>query len=76
MYTNRHRIKNEDVRDKVKVISIKDKMQKSSSRWFSRVIGDMDAPLRGFEKLAVDEFMKGRDRSKKYWKEVIKLDMT
>ncbi|KAK4367707.1 hypothetical protein RND71_011499 [Anisodus tanguticus] len=69
-HTRRYRIRNEDIRDKMRVASVEDKMQEARLRWFGYVQWrDTDAPVRRCERLAMDGFRRGRGRPKKYWGE-------
>ncbi|XP_059285302.1 uncharacterized protein LOC132038635 [Lycium ferocissimum] len=75
-HTRSNRIRNEDIRDKVGVASVEDKMREVRLRWFGHVKRrDTDAPMRRCERLAMDGFRRGRGRPKKYWGEVIRHDM-
>ncbi|KAK4353468.1 hypothetical protein RND71_028986 [Anisodus tanguticus] len=75
-HTRRDKIRNDDIRDKVGVASVEDKMREARLRWFGHVQRrDMDAPVRRCERLAMDGFRRGRGRPKKYWGEVIRRDM-
>ncbi|KAK4379657.1 hypothetical protein RND71_001519 [Anisodus tanguticus] len=76
-HTRRDRIRNEDIRDKVRVASVEDKLWEARLRWFGHVQRrDTDTPVRRCERLAMDWFRRGRGRPKKYWGEVIRRDMT
>ncbi|KAF3634440.1 putative haloacid dehalogenase-like hydrolase domain-containing protein 3-like [Capsicum annuum] len=45
-------------------------------RWFGHVMSrGADAPVRRYERLALDGFRRRRGRPKKYWREVIRLDL-
>ncbi|KAF3653224.1 hypothetical protein FXO38_15745 [Capsicum annuum] len=56
--------------------SVEDKMQEVRLRWFGHLIRrGTNAPVRRCERLALEGFKRGRDRPKKYWREVIKRDM-
>ncbi|PHT74942.1 hypothetical protein T459_22219 [Capsicum annuum] len=68
--TRGDRIRNETIREKVRVASVEDKMQEVRLRWFGHVMRrGTDAPVRRCERLALDGFMPGRGRPKKYWRE-------
>ncbi|XP_060191168.1 uncharacterized protein LOC132620753 [Lycium barbarum] len=75
-HTRRDRIRNEDIRDKVGVASVEDKMREARLRWFWHVKRrGIDAPVQRCERLALDGFRRGRGRPKKYWGEVIRQDL-
>ncbi|KAK4347380.1 hypothetical protein RND71_033719 [Anisodus tanguticus] len=75
-HKRRDMIRNEDIRDKVGVASVEDKMREARLRWFEHVPRrDTDAPVRRCERLAMDGFRRGRGRPKKYWGEVIRRDI-
>ncbi|KAK4350932.1 hypothetical protein RND71_030245 [Anisodus tanguticus] len=60
-HTMRDRIRNEDIRDKVGVASMEDKMREARLRWFGHVQRrDTDAPVRRCERLTMDGFRRGR----------------
>ena len=70
------RVRNEIIRDKMRVASVEDKMREVRLRWFRHVRRrGTDAPVCRCEKLALDGFRRGRGRPKKYWREVIRWDM-
>ncbi|KAF3645685.1 putative pre-mRNA-processing factor 6-like [Capsicum annuum] len=74
--TRGDRVRNETIREKVGVTSVECKMRKARLRWFGHVKRrGMDAPVRRCERLALDDFRRGRGRPKKYWGEVIRRDM-
>ncbi|KAK4371669.1 hypothetical protein RND71_007053 [Anisodus tanguticus] len=59
-HTRRDRIRNDDIRDKVIVASVEDKMREARLRWFPHVHRrDTNAQCRG-ERLAMDGFRRGR----------------
>ncbi|XP_070004261.1 uncharacterized protein [Nicotiana sylvestris] len=67
-YTRRNRIKNEAIRDRVRVASVEDKMQESRLRWFGQVRRrNINAHVRRCERLAMESLRRDRDRTKKYW---------
>lgn len=71
-HTRRDKIRNEDIRDKVGVALIEDKMWESRLRWLRHVQKKcVDTLVRRCERLAMDGFNRGRGRSKKYWREII-----
>lgn len=62
-----------DIRVKVGVSSMEDKMQKARLRWFGYVMKrSVDVLMQKCERLAMDEFRKGKGRMKKYWIEVVR----
>ncbi|KAK4372544.1 hypothetical protein RND71_007928 [Anisodus tanguticus] len=76
-HTRRDRIRNDDIREKVGVALVDDKMREARLRWFRHVQRrDTDAPVRRCERLAMDGFRRGRGRPKKYRGKVIRRDMT
>ncbi|XP_070012880.1 uncharacterized protein [Nicotiana sylvestris] len=70
-------IRNEDIREKVGVAPIEDKMREARLRWFGHIQRrSTDAPVRRCERLAMVGTRRGRGQSKKYWGEVIRQDIT
>ncbi|XP_070007787.1 uncharacterized protein [Nicotiana sylvestris] len=70
------KIRNEDIRDKVGVASMEDKMREARLRWFGHIQRrSTDAPVRRCERLDVVGTMRGRERPKKYLGEVIGKDI-
>ncbi|XP_019265841.1 PREDICTED: uncharacterized protein LOC109243371 [Nicotiana attenuata] len=70
------KIKNDDIRDKVGVASVDDKMREAKLRWFEHVRRrSLDAPVRRCELLALVGSRRGRGRPKKYWGDVIRQDL-
>ncbi|KAG5627861.1 hypothetical protein H5410_013079 [Solanum commersonii] len=66
-----------DIRDKVGVTLVEEKMQKTRLRWFRHVMRRCtDTPTLGCERLSMDELKKGRGRPNKYWRGVIRQNMT
>lgn len=69
-HTKRDKIKNKDIWDKVRMISVVDKMQEVGVKMVWYVIRRCtDALVRRCERLAMDGFRRGRGRPKKYWRE-------
>ncbi|KAF3614817.1 hypothetical protein FXO38_35460 [Capsicum annuum] len=60
--TRKDRIRNEVIRNKVRVTSVEAKMREARLRWFDHVMRrNMDAPVRKCERLARDGFQRGGD---------------
>ncbi|OIT33527.1 hypothetical protein A4A49_14946 [Nicotiana attenuata] len=75
--TRMDKIRNVDIREKVLVAPIDDKMREARLRWFGHVQRrSPDAPVRMCEQLVMEGTRRGRRRPKKYWEEVIRQDMT
>jgi len=75
-HTKLDKIKNEDIRVKVDVAPMEDKMREARLRYFRHVKRrSLDAPVRRCEWLALTGMRRGRGRPKKYWGEVIRQDM-
>jgi len=70
------KIRNEDIRERVGVTPMDDKMQEARLRLFGHVRKrSLDAPVMRYERLALAGTRRGRGRPKKYWGEVIRQDM-
>jgi len=70
------RIRNEVIRDLVKVAPIEDKMRENRIRWFGQVIRrSVDAPVRRCERINIPGGKRGRGRAKKSLGEVIREDL-
>ncbi|XP_070001946.1 uncharacterized protein [Nicotiana sylvestris] len=75
-HTRMDKIRNDDIREKVQVALIDDKMREARLIWFGHVQRrSPDAPVRRSEQLVVEGTRRGRGRPKKYWGEVIRQDM-
>ncbi|XP_070020690.1 uncharacterized protein [Nicotiana sylvestris] len=75
-HTRMDKIRNDDIREKVHVAPIDDKMREARLRWFRHVQRrSPDAPVRRCKRLVVEGTRRGRGRPKKYWREVIRQDM-
>ncbi|XP_070019562.1 uncharacterized protein [Nicotiana sylvestris] len=75
-HTRLDKIRNEDIREKVSVAPMKDKMRAAMLRWFGHVRRrSLDALVRRCEWLALAVMRRGRGRPKKYWGEVIRQYM-
>jgi len=75
-YSRLDRIRNEVIRDFVKVVPIEDKMRESRLRWFGHVKRrSVDAPVRRCERINLPQGKRGRGRPKKSLDEVIREDL-
>ncbi|KAL6550597.1 hypothetical protein OROMI_021085 [Orobanche minor] len=75
-HTKKDRLRNEVIREKVRVASIEDKMMENRLRWFGHVRRrPVDAPVRRLESWGTSNIVKGRDRPKKTWIKLIENDM-
>ena len=75
-YTRLDKIRNEVIRDIVKVAPIEDKMRESRLRWFDYVKRrSVDAPVRRCETINILDGNRGRGRPKKSLDEVIRGDL-
>ena len=70
------KIRNEVIRSKIRVTSIKDKIREVRLHWFGHISRrHMDAPVRRCERIERLEYKRGRGRPKKSLSEVIKQDL-
>ncbi|KAL6504070.1 hypothetical protein OROGR_025993 [Orobanche gracilis] len=75
-HTKKDRLRNEVIREKVRVASIEDKMMENRLRWFGHVRRrPVDAPVRRLERWGTINIVKGRDKPKKTWIKLIENDM-
>ncbi|KAL6561568.1 hypothetical protein OROMI_017169 [Orobanche minor] len=75
-HTKKDRLRNEVIREKVRVASIKDKMMENRLRWFGHVRRrPVDAPVRRLESWRISNIVKGRGRPKRTWIKLIENDM-
>ncbi|KAL6532678.1 hypothetical protein OROHE_014100 [Orobanche hederae] len=75
-HTKKDRLRNEVIREKVRVVSIEDKMMENRLRWFGHVRRRLvDAPVRRLESWGTSNIVKGRGRPKKTWIKSIENDM-
>jgi len=74
-YTRLDKIRNEVIRDLVKVAPIEDRMRESRLRWFGHVKRSVDAPVRRCESINITDSNRGRGRLKKSLDEVIRGDL-
>ncbi|KAL6577233.1 hypothetical protein OROMI_011509 [Orobanche minor] len=74
-HTKKDRLRNEVIREKVRVASIEDKMMENRLRWFGHVRRrPVDAPVRRLESWGTSNIVKGRGRPKKTWIKLIEND--
>ena len=59
-YTRMDRIRNELIRDLVKVAPIEDKMRETKLRWFGHIKRSVDAAVRRCERINIPEGKRGR----------------
>ncbi|KAL6536543.1 hypothetical protein OROGR_013115 [Orobanche gracilis] len=75
-HTKKDRLRNEVIREKVRVASIEDKMMENRLRWFGHLRRrPVDAPVRRLESWRTINIVKGRCRPKKTWIKLIENDM-
>ncbi|KAL6524564.1 hypothetical protein OROHE_016235 [Orobanche hederae] len=75
-HTKKDRLRNEVIREKVRVASTEDKMMENRLRWFGHVRRrPVDAPVRRLESWGTSNIVKGRGRPKKTWIKLIENDM-
>ena len=75
-YTRMDRIRNEVIRDLVKVAPIEDKMRENRLRWFGHMKrSSVDALVRRCERINIPRDKRGRGRPKKSLDEVIREDL-
>ncbi|KAK9756043.1 hypothetical protein RND81_01G069300 [Saponaria officinalis] len=75
-HTRKDRLRNEIIREKVKVAPIEDKMMENRLRWFGHVRRrPMEAPVRRLETWDTERVPKGKGRPKLTWSRVIERDM-
>ncbi|KAL6578085.1 hypothetical protein OROMI_010413 [Orobanche minor] len=75
-HTKKDRLRNEVIREKVRVASIEDKMMENRLRWFGHVRRrPVDAPVRRLESWGTSNIVKGRGRPKRTWIKLIENDM-
>ncbi|GER36227.1 RING/U-box superfamily protein [Striga asiatica] len=74
--TRRDRIHNEDIRDRVGVAPIEEKLVQHRLRWFGHVQRrPLDAPVRRGVLQRVEDVKRGRGRPKLTWEESVKRDL-
>ena len=74
--TQRDKVRNEDIRTKIGVASIEEKMRENRLRWFDHVRRrPTNAPVRRVERINLGQVKRAQGRLKKTWMEVIRQDM-
>ncbi|KAF3634913.1 putative pre-mRNA-processing factor 6-like [Capsicum annuum] len=74
--TRKDKVRNKIIREKVRVISVEDKLREVRLRWFKHVMRRcMNALAPRCEKLDMDYLRRGRGGPKKYWREMIRHDV-
>jgi len=72
----RDKVRNEDIRIKIGVASIEEKMRENRLRWFGHVRRrPTDAPVRRVERIKLGQVKRAHGRPKKTWMEVIRQDI-
>ncbi|XP_070056794.1 uncharacterized protein [Nicotiana tomentosiformis] len=75
-HTRLDKIRNEVIREKVRMAPVEDKMWEARLRWFGHVNRrSIEAPVRTCEQLGSVGSRRGRGRSKKSWGELIRRDI-
>jgi hypothetical protein len=75
-HTKRDRVRNEDIKDRVGVAPIEEKLVQHRLRWFDHVHRrPPEAPVRSGVLDRVDSVRRGRGRPKLTWDESIKRDL-
>lgn len=75
-HTRLDRIRNEDIRNKVGVAPVEEKMREHRLRWFGHVLRrPLDAPVRKKVCFQENEGKRGRGRPKVTWAKVVKHDL-
>ena len=74
--TRRDKVRNEDIRIKIGVACIEEKMRENRRRWFGHVRRRLtDAPVRRVERINLGKVKRAQERSKKTWMEVLRQDI-
>ena len=75
-HTRLDNIRNEVIRDKIRVASIEDKIREARLHWFGHIrSSSLDAPVRRGDKLDRSDYKRSRGRPKKSWSKVIRHDL-
>jgi len=70
--TRRDKVRNENIRTKIGVASIEEKMRENYLRWFGHVQRrPTDAPVRRVKRIKLGQVKRAQRRPKKTWMEVI-----
>jgi len=76
-YTRMDKIRNEVIREKVRIAPLEHKMRETRLRWFGHVKRrSKDTPVRRCEGMTLADCRRGRGRPKKNWKEMIREDLS
>ena len=71
--TRRDKVRNEDIRTKIGVASIEEKMRKNHLRWFGHVRRrPIDAPVQLVERINLGQVKRAQGRPKKTWMGIIR----
>ena len=74
--TRRDKVRNGDIRTKIGVASIEEKMRENFLRWFGHVRRrPTDTPVRRVERINLGQVKRAQGRSKKTWMKVIRQDI-
>jgi len=74
--TRRDKVRNENIRTKIDVASIEEKIRENRLRWFGHVRRKpTNAPVRRVERINLGQVKRAQGRSKKTWMEVIRQDI-
>jgi len=75
-HTRLVKIRNEVIRDKIRVTSIEDKIREATFRWFGQIRRrSMDERVKRCEKIDQPDYRRSRRRPKKSWSEAIRHDL-
>jgi len=70
--TRRDKVRNEDIRAKIGVALIEEKMRENRLRWFDHVRCKLiNTSVRRVERIKLEQVKRAQRRSKKIWMEVI-----
>ena len=72
----REKVRNENIRTKIGVASIEEKMRENRLQWFDHLRRRLtDAPVQRVERIKLRQVKKAHERMKKTWIEVIRQDI-